>query len=203
MLLQRKNDRRDASSTIGDSVDLAGLDAVGRALEAKHELGRREDPAQRHLDAGVEPALLASRGVEVHQRRELLAVDGVAERARRERLDDLPARTALPRARWRAGRRRCAAASRVSPTPVTAIRPRHGHAREVRHERPIGIAVDGGLEQAELERLNDVLDGRVILLDERRADRVRAGFDGHSDRGARLDRVLGEIGEQDALRRRA
>ena len=69
----------------------------------------------------------------------------------------------------------------------------------MRHERPIGIAVDGGLEQAELERLDDVFDGCVILLDERGADRVRAGLQGHADRGAVLDLVVGELGQQDAL----
>ena len=75
---------------VAQPVDLAGRDVVGGALEAEHELGGRENSAQRHLDAGLEAALLATDGVEIHQRRQLLAVDGVAVRARRERLDDLP-----------------------------------------------------------------------------------------------------------------
>ena len=122
----------------------------------------------------------------------------MAVRARRERLDDLPrarrfvALVGGPTDEDSLPRRRVADAGDVE-------RPRHAHAREVRHERPIGVAVDGRLEQAELERLNHVLDGRVILLDERRADRVRPGLHGHSDRGAVFDLVVGELGEQDAL----
>ncbi len=44
-----------------------------------------------------------------------------------------------------------------------------------------------------------VFDGRVILLDERGTDRVRAGLDGHADGGAVLDLVVGEVCEQNAL----
>ncbi len=179
-------------------MDLAGLDAVGRTLEAEDELGGGEDAAQGHFDAALEAALRAPVGVEVHERRELLAVDGVAVCARRQRLDDLP-------------RARRFLALRGGPTDEDSLpcrrvadadnveRPGHAHAREVRHERPIGVAVDGRLEEAELERLDHVLDRSVILLDERSADRMRARFDRHADRGADFDLVVRELGEQDAL----
>jgi hypothetical protein len=69
----------------------------------------------------------------------------------------------------------------------------------VRHERPIGVAVDGRLEQAELERLDHVLDRRVVLLDEGGADRMWPSLDCHADRGAVFDLVFRKLREQDAL----
>src|SRR5262249_4661165 len=38
------------------------------ALEAKHEFGIRENPAQRHFDALFEVAVLAAGPIEIHQR---------------------------------------------------------------------------------------------------------------------------------------
>src|SRR5688572_12035647 len=59
------------------------------ALESEHELWAREDAPQRHFYSRFEILALAALRVEVHQSRQLLALDRTAIGARRECFDDL------------------------------------------------------------------------------------------------------------------
>ena len=61
MLLQRKNDSRDASSRSLSRYGVLGGNAGGIALDPEQELRADEQRAQRHLDAVLEPAAFGAR----------------------------------------------------------------------------------------------------------------------------------------------
>ncbi len=86
MLLQRKNDNRDASST---SLTENAPASVALALDAVQELRAHEQALERELDSRVEAAFGAAQLVERHEVRDV-GVDGrPAIRAARERAQDL------------------------------------------------------------------------------------------------------------------
>ena len=187
MLLHRKNDEPRCELHVGEPMHFAGLGVRRDRARSGTRTRAREDacaapsrsrrrspclraPARRSPSAST----VCSRSIGWRYAR-VASVSMIFARAARPR-----------RPRPSAGSTKIFLRVGVSPMPVTLQRPRHAHAREVRHERPVGIAVDRGLEQAELERLNHVFDRRVIPLDERRGDRVRSGGDGHAGSRARL-----------------
>ena len=59
MLLQRKNDSRDARSRSLEAIGRARRDARGLAFDAEEEARRREDALEPALDAGIEAAASA------------------------------------------------------------------------------------------------------------------------------------------------
>ena len=71
MLLHRKNDSRDASSTSLTRYAVAGRDRGRVLFDAEDEGRARQQPPQRELDAGVEAALLAAVAIEREQRRQV------------------------------------------------------------------------------------------------------------------------------------
>ena len=100
MLLQRKNDSRDASVEVRHRVNGARR-GVGRVLlDAEQELRRHEQAFQRELNAGVEAGLRAV-AIEREQRRDVVIGHGAPVRAARELGQD------LARAAPRPAPRRC------------------------------------------------------------------------------------------------
>ena len=107
MLLHRKNDRRDASSTSGDAIGRARLHAGGIGFDAKQKIGADEQPLERRADAGFEVALGAPGLVEAEQRLHVVVRRRPAIRAPRQRRENLRrARRFLACAR-RESTRRC------------------------------------------------------------------------------------------------
>ena len=70
MLLQRKNDRRDATSRSFETIDPGGALGLRRSAEdAQQEIRIDQQPLERELNAGVEvSAVFPAVGVELHQR---------------------------------------------------------------------------------------------------------------------------------------
>ena len=67
MLLQRKNDSRDASSTSLSRYGVPGLTSSRVELEAEQEVGADQNALQRRFDSAVERAARCARVVERHQ----------------------------------------------------------------------------------------------------------------------------------------
>ena len=94
--------------------------------------------------------------------------------------------------RLRAARENLAAARRIARTQCV-VRPIDGHAADVRDHRDLGGAVEERIEQRVARLRDDVLDRRIVLLDEGRRKLVRACRHGkaHLPLGALLLIVLG------------
>ena len=202
--LQRKNDKREASSK-SSSANVSPVIALGRRNRAIEEVRAREHGRHELLDADVEVAGRAAVLVERHQPLEVAGVRGAAERARRERLRDaLGARPLV------GGRRR-----RADEDLVAARRARQA----CRAERPFDSDAADDARHAHLARVaeaavrleaEDVVLGRGAgALDERDRDLVNAGRDLHGnlreplhDLGARR-RAAAVAGHELLARRRA
>ena len=125
MLLQRKNDSRDASSTSlmraarGRAASAGTVERCGRAAAAagsrstrKRKLGLTSTPLERPLDARFEAPVRTPRLVERHQHLQIGVGDRPAVGAPRERGEDLRARTRFLRRRASGGTRRAGGATR-------------------------------------------------------------------------------------------
>ncbi len=124
MLLQRKNDSRDASSTSLIAMRRAGRQARRVALGAEQERRAGQDAREAGADAGVEVAALGARvAVERQRRLDVVVVDRPAEGAPRERREDLVRRTAAPRPPTAGVQTNSRSRLGVSLTPVTLYGP--------------------------------------------------------------------------------
>ena len=123
MLLQRKNDNRDASSTSLSAYGVPGAQPGRVALHPEQEVRGDEQALERRLDAGVEASLRRVRAplrVERHQRRDIAWLDRPPIGAPCQRAQNPLGARDRPR-EARAGRQlKMRRRLGVSPGPVTA-----------------------------------------------------------------------------------
>ena len=181
MLLQRKNDSRDASVRSRHCVNGARRRAGRVLLDAEQELRRHEQALQRELDAGVE-ALLGAVAIEREQRRDVVVGRRAGRYARRASVRQDLARAGFGSRRVgvgsAAGTRRCARRLAVSPAPVGVVRAADLDGAQIRAGARLGNVHAGRIRPLERQPRRLVERGRA--REERRRDRVRAGADGHA-----------------------
>ena len=160
MLLQRKNDSRDASARSSSRYGRVGAQVRRVGFEAEQEFRAREDELKRRFDAAIEllPVRSAAALIEVHQRaRRSARVDrpAIGAPASVERIcvraasSSLPVADATPSRGWQT---KILRRDGVSPDPVVLERTfdRQAVDRRIAHDVE---AVDGGPQ----ERLDQVV----------------------------------------------
>ena len=173
MLLQRKNDKRDASSKSSIAIARAGRQPFGLGLEAIEEPRVDQQSREGLLDAGFEIAVPPALLVEAQQRveRGVAGIHGPPIRVRRESGQD------LARARQLVTSHRRGTAEDGPPARRVA--------GAGRLERPVDLdAVDAAARRVDAEELVDAL--AAALVEQRDGQRARPG--GHAQPDARPDR---------------
>ena len=156
---------------------------AGRGLlEAEHEPRARENGLERHADSGFEVPAFTAVVEEFHQRLDVAARRRLAVRLGGEALDDLRRARRFVARRRRPAREDLAAARRVGHAGDPE-RTRDAEVAQVRQHRDPERAADFGVGQRVVDRRHEIVDRTVGVLDERRADVLRAGVDMKARRG--------------------
>ncbi len=170
MLLQRKNESRDASSRSLTRNAVAGRDVGRIAFNAEEKLRAHQQSLHGLLDPAIETSILASLDIERHDVLEIRVHHGPAISAPFQRGKNPPGASSLfgrvGAGRWMAHK---------NPPPAGRVR---------RRFTVIGTAdghhLDGQFgSPATHARAHGILVARLILLHERHADHARPGFQRH------------------------
>ena len=189
MLLHKKNDRREASSDVGDAIRRIRRGSLRLTLESEQELRADEDAANRQFEARLKSALRRAIAVSGQRDLKILVGHGPSIGAPREGRDDFLCAGRLVGGRRGLADEQPAAAGRIVASPPWRTRLRKRGAGN-RHTGNTRLAIAGPVRIATQGRVEQIFEERRGLLEEIHLNQMGAGLHRHAE----LKRLLDFLG---------